>query len=220
MIGLGIFFMGLAIKAGIDNVAYRDRNVTVRGLSEREVKADRVCWPMEYSVAGDNLPDIYGRIQANNKAIEEFLTGNGIARGDISIAPPETYNASTNQWASTAVSFKYSLTTVVTVSTGKVEKVRELLQRQGELLAKGIPVNNRYINYEFTGLNDIKPEMIAQATKNAREAAGQFAKDSGSRLGKMKTATQGQFTIENAAESTPWEKRVRVVTTIVYYLED
>ena len=97
--------------------------------------------------------------------------------------------------------------------------MRELLDRQAELLKEGIPYSNSYINYEYTALNDIKPTMIAEATKNARDAAARFAEDSGSKVGKMKTASQGQFSIEDQS-ATPFLKKVRVVTTIVYYLED
>lgn len=131
---------------------------------------------------------------------------------------PDTYNATANQYSQ--AKFNYSLTCNVTVSTSNVATVRKLLNRQSELLKEGIPVTNSYISYDYTALNSIKPEMIAQATENAREAAAQFAKDSGSKVGKMKTASQGSFSIDDSSSSTPYIKKVRVVTTIVYYLED
>ncbi len=220
LIAAGIFFLGLFIKSGIDNLAYRDRQVTVRGLAEREVQANRVNWPIQYSVAGDDLMALYDQVTRNNAIIVKFLTDNGIARDEISINPPDTYNATTNQYSSGNFRYNYSLTCNVTVTTSKVAKVRELLNRQSELLREGIPYSNSYINYEYTALNDIKPEMIAQATKNAREAAARFADDSGSKVGKMKTASQGQFSIDDSSPSTPYIKKVRVVSTIVYYLED
>ena len=98
--------------------------------------------------------------------------------------------------------------------------MRELLNRQGELLNQGIAFANLSINYTYTDLNKIKPEMIVEATKNAREAAEQFAKDSESVLGKIKTATQGYFSIEDSDPSTPYVKNIRVVTNVTYYLED
>lgn len=219
LISVGILSLGLFIKSGIDNMAFRDRQVTVKGLAEREVQANRVTWPIQFSVAGNDLISLYEKVTKYNDKIVKFLTDNGIDKTEISINPPDTYNATTNQYSSGNFKYNYSLTCNVTVTTSKVAKVRELLDRQAELLKEGIPYSNSYINYEYTALNDIKPDMIAEATKNAREAAAQFAKDSGSKVGKMKTATQGQFSIESQS-STPFIKKVRVVSTIVYYLED
>lgn len=219
LIAAGISLMGLFIKSGIDNMAFRDRQVTVKGLAEREVEANRVTWPIQYSVAGDDLMSLYDKVTQYNAKIVNFLTTNGIDKNEISVNPPDTYNATTNQYSSGNFRFNYSLSCTVTVTTSKVMKVRELLDRQTELLKEGIPYSNSYINYQYTALNDIKPAMIAEATKNAREAAAQFAKDSGSKVGKMKTASQGQFSIDDEP-STPFTKKVRVVTTIVYYLED
>ncbi len=213
LVAAGIFFLGVFIKSGIDNMAFRDRQVTVKGLAEREVEANRVTWPIQFSVAGNDQVTRY------NEKIVTFLTTNGIDKNEISINPPDTYNATTNQYSSGNFKYNYSLTCNVTVTTSKVAKVRELLDRQAELLKEGIPYSNSYINYEYTALNDIKPTMIAEATKNARDAAARFAEDSGSKVGKMKTASQGQFSIEDQS-ATPFLKKVRVVTTIVYYLED
>lgn len=220
LVAAGIFFSGLFIKGGIDNFAYRDRTVTVRGLSERQVNADYVTWPINYNVAGNDLLSLYGQITNYNDLIVKFLTSNGISNSEISVNPPDTYNAAANQYGSNTFQYKYSLSCTITVATTKVDKVRELLARQTELLKEGVPYSNSYINYEFRALNSIKPAMIADATKNAREAADQFAKDSDSKVGKMKTASQGQFSIEDTSSSTPFTKNVRVVSTIVYYLED
>lgn len=220
MIALGIFFLGLFIKTGIDNIAYRDRNVTVRGLAERQVKADYVTWPITYNVAGDDLMALYDQITTYNATILNFLTSNGIDKSEISVNPPDTYNATANQYSSGNFRYKYSLSCNITVATDKVDKVRQLLDRQTDLLKEGVPYSNSYINYEFRALNSIKPDMIAEATRNAREAAQQFAKDSDSKVGKMKTASQGQFTIEDTSASTPYTKNVRVVSSIVFYLED
>lgn len=219
LVAAGIFFLGVFIKSGIDNMAFRDRQVTVKGLAEREVEANRVTWPIQFSVAGNDLLSLYDQVTRYNEKIVTFLTTNGIDKNEISINPPDTYNATTNQYSSGNFKYNYSLTCNVTVTTSKVAKVRELLDRQAELLKEGIPYSNSYINYEYTALNDIKPTMIAEATKNARDAAARFAEDSGSKVGKMKTASQGQFSIEDQS-ATPFLKKVRVVTTIVYYLED
>lgn len=216
----GIIIFGFILKSGIDNIAFRDREVRVRGLAEREVQADLVTWPITYSLAGNDLQSLYLNVKANNDIIVNFLSSNGISADEISVNPPSTYDSSTDRYNSDYRSNKYSISCTVTVTTRQVAKVRELLNRQSELLKDGIPFSNSYINYQFTGLNDIKPEMIAEATKNARAAATQFAADSESRLGKIKTASQGQFTIDDSDSSTPFIKKVRVVSSIVYYLED
>lgn len=220
LIAVGMVIVGFTLKAGIDNIAFRDREVTVRGLAEREVSANLVTWPIAYSIAGNDLGTIYDRVNENNEKIVKFLTSNGISQDEISVNPPDTYDATSNRYRSDSFSYNYSINCTVTVTTKKVDKVRELLNRQAELLKEGVAFSNSFINYQFTGLNGIKPEMIAEATKNARVAADQFAADSHSRVGKIKTASQGQFSIDDSDSSTPYLKKVRVVSTIVYYLED
>ena len=178
IIAIAIVILGLCLKGGIDNIAFRDREVTVKGLAEREVPADLVTWPISYSVAGNDLSSLYTQVNRNNETIIKFLTSNGIGRDEISINPPDTYNAESNQYRSNTFNYNYSISSTVTVTTKKVDQVRALLNRQSELLKEGIAFSNSYINYQFTGLNAIKPDMIGEATKAARDAAAQFAADS------------------------------------------
>lgn len=220
LIALSIVILGLCLKSGIDNFIFRDREVTVRGLAERQVMANEVTWPITFNIAGDDLTTIYDNVSRTDSIIVRFLTSSGITRDEISVAPPSTYNAAANQYGSSTFKYKYSLESTVTVTTKKVDKVRELLGRQAELLKEGVAFSNSYINYRYTDLNAIKPAMIEEATKNARLAADKFAADSHSKVGKIKTASQGQFTIDDSDSSTPWLKNVRVVSTIVYYIED
>lgn len=220
LIALSIVILGLCLKSGIDNFTFRDREVTVRGLAERQVMANEVTWPITFNIAGDDLTTIYDNVSRTDSIIVRFLTSSGITRDEISVAPPSTYNAAANQYSSSTFKYKYSLESTVTVTTKKVDKVRELLGRQAELLKEGVAFSNSYINYRYTDLNAIKPAMIEEATKNARLAADKFAADSHSKVGKIKTASQGQFTIDDSDSSTPWLKNVRVVSTIVYYIED
>ena len=220
LIALSIVILGLCLKSGIDNFTFRDREVTVRGLAERQVMANEVTWPITFNIAGDDLTTIYDNVSRTDSIIVRFLTSSGITRDEISVAPPSTYNAAANQYGSSTFKYKYSLESTVTVTTKKVDKVRELLGRQAELLKEGVAFSNSYINYRYTDLNAITPAMIEEATKNARLAADKFAADSHSKVGKIKTASQGQFTIDDSDSSTPWLKNVRVVSTIVYYIED
>lgn len=220
LIALSIVILGLCLKSGIDNFTFRDREVTVRGLAERQVMANEITWPITFNIAGDDLTTIYDNVSRTDSIIVRFLTSSGITRDEISVAPPSTYNAAANQYGSSTFKYKYSLESTVTVTTKKVDKVRELLGRQAELLKEGVAFSNSYINYRYTDLNAIKPAMIEEATKNARLAADKFAADSHSKVGKIKTASQGQFSIDDSDSSTPWLKNVRVVSTIVYYIED
>lgn len=219
ILAVGMLALGLCIRSGFSSLSTKNRFVDVRGLAERTVKANQVTWPVQYTITGDDLPALYQQCTDKNKIVLDFLTSNGIPTSEISVNPPNIDDISANAWNDKA-RFKYSLTSTMTVLTTQVDKVRELLNRQGELLNQGIAFANLSINYTYTDLNKIKPEMIVEATKNAREAAEQFAKDSESVLGKIKTATQGYFSIEDSDPSTPYVKNIRVVTNVTYYLED
>ena len=167
---------------------------------------------------------IYDSIKTTNQTITNFLKGKGISEEEISINAPEIIDMQAERYNSNPVPFRYNVTTVITVTSDKVELVRSLISEQGELLKQGVAITGgdyRYnVEYDFTGLNAIKPQMIEEATKNAREAAEKFAKDSDSKLGKIKRANQGQFSIGNRDANTPYIKHVRVVTTIDYSLKN
>ncbi len=212
------------IKAGFDNFSYRDRVVAVRGLAEKEVTANKVTWPVVYKEVGNDLQQIYTRITNNNKIVSDFLTSNGISQSEILIQAPTIVDMQAERYGSRDAQYRYNVTSVIVVTSSNIEKVNELIERQTELLKNGVAVvsgDYQYNTiYEYTNLNEIKPAMIAEATKAAREAADKFAADSHSRLGKIKNATQGQFSIENRDPYTPYLKKVRVVSTIVFYLED
>lgn len=220
-IAVGIALSGLFIKKGFDNFSYRDRVVTVRGLAEREVKANRVTWPLVYQGSADDLTELYNNVTENTAKIVEFLKDNGLSDEEIQVNAPDV---TINQYGYGYNGPRYSVSNVVVVTSEKVDEVTALINRQSELLKIGVTVvSNSWsnqTNYEFTGLNDIKPSMVAEATANAREAANKFAEDSGSELGKMKTATQGQFSIYDRDQYTPYIKIVRVVSTITYYIKD
>lgn len=224
LIALGLLSLGLCIKAGIDNYGNRDRVVTVRGLCEKEVNANVVTWPIVTKEVGNDLPGIYNKIQANNAAILAFLKANGISDDEISVNAPEVNDLQANSYDQRDRLYRYNVTNVIVVKSSKVELVNALIKKQTELLKDGIAIvagDYSYpITYDYTELNSVKPEMIAEATRNARAAADKFAADSESRLGKIKTASQGQFAIDNRDQYTPYIKTVRIVTYITYYLED
>lgn len=220
MIGLivGALLLGNAVRAARAD----DRVVSVKGLCEREVKADKVICPFAYKEGGDNLQQLYRTIEEKNGVIIEFLKDAGISEEEITIAAPKVVDTRT-EWSGSQNRYAYIVTSVVTVCTDKVDEIIALQSRQGELLQRGIATAASWeyqTVYSFTGLNDIKPAMIETATKNARETAEKFAADSDSKLGKIKRATQGQFSITDRDSNTPYMKNVRVVTSVDYYLKD
>jgi len=223
-LALGLLALGLCIRSGLKSMTDSQRTIEVRGLATREVPANQVTWPIVFTQVGNDLPTVYDNVSTTNVRIVKFLTENGIDGKEISVGAPSMTDLSTNRYNSNPIPFKYSVTSVVTVSSQQVDKVRELINRQGELLKQGIPIeadNYQYqVSYDYTELNSVKPEMIAEATKNAREAAKKFADDSDSEIGKIKSARQGQFSIENRDSYTPYIKEIRVVTTLTYFLED
>ena len=224
LVAIGLACIGLFIRNGIVSYGQRDRVVAVRGLCEKEVEANKVTWPIVTQDMGNDLVTLYDRTQATNAKILAFLKANGVTEDEISVNSPNVTDNEANAYDASRVKSRYSLTNVIVVTSSQVDKIRALINRQTELLKEGVAIiaeSYQYpISYEYTDLNKIKPEMIAEATKNAREAANKFGEDSGSRLGKIKTATQGQFSITDRDQFTPYIKTVRVVTNVTYYLED
>lgn len=222
LIAIGIAIAGLFIYCGLKTLSNRDRVVSVRGLSEREVKADHVTWPISYQITGNDLQTIYAEINEKNAIIKKFLTDNGVKANEISINAPQVTDNFVNGYRDKDnISDRYSVTNVLVVAGNQVDIVNALVPRMGELLPQGIAVatNDYGLEYEFTGLNSIKPAMIEEATVKAREAAEKFANDSQSELGKIKDATQGYFEITDRDQYTPYIKTVRVVTSVDYFLE-
>lgn len=224
LLAIGLIILGTQIQKGINNFVEKDRIVTVKGLAEMEVPANKVTWPLMYKEVGNDLTVLYNRINATNIAIVDFLKKKGITEEEISINAPEIIDMQAERYVGENKTYRYNVTTVITVTSAKVDLVRSLISEQSELLKQGIAITGgdyRYqIQYDYTSLNEIKPKMIEEATKNAREAALKFAKDSDSELGKIRRASQGQFSIDNRDANTPYIKRIRVVTTIDYLLED
>lgn len=224
LLAVSVVILGLCIKGGIDRIADRDRQVTVRGLCEKEVQANKVTWPVVTKEMGNDLPSIYDNIQKNNQALLAFFKQNGIEESEISVNAPQVTDNMANSYDANRVVYRYSVTNVMVITSSKIDKIRSLMTKQAELLRQGIAVVagdwNYPTTYEYTDLNSIKPEMIATATANARQAADKFAADSHSNLGKIKTASQGQFSIGDRDQYTPFIKTVRVVTYITYELKD
>lgn len=221
---LGLVVLGLQFPRAVEKFRSFDRTVNVKGLCEKEVKADKVIWPVVYKVMANDIQSVYDQIDANNAIVMAFLESGGVKVDEISVAVPTISDKYATEYGSNDRAYRYIATNVLTVCTSDVDAVLALMSRQSELLKKGVVTGGNSwenpVEFKYEGLNDIKPQMIEEATMNAREAAEKFAKDSHSRLGKIKTANQGTFTIENRDSNTPYIKKVRVVTSVTYYLKN
>ena len=221
---IGLTVLGYLLgKAAIEVKEY-ERTVTVKGLAEREMPADIVIWPIRYTLSSNELNSLYAELDNSKALVYAFLQQQGIANEDISIGAPVTEDKSTYAYSGQTAEFRYVASQVVTVYSEAIDKVRAAMTQLSELGRQGLVLSgDNYMaqtQYLYRGLNDIKPAMIEEATKNAREVAMKFAEDSGSKLGKIKQASQGQFSISERDANNPHIKNVRVVSTVEYYLSD
>lgn len=229
LIALGLVLGGYLLGDGLKRARLADRAVTVRGLAERDVVADLATWSIGYSATGNELAPMQAKIDADTAAIRAFLKGFGFADNEIA-----TTSVAVNQWVDNNPNLPPERRNNVTIRqrlqlrTDKVMNARRAHAAQGELVRRGIVLEEggSAMVYSFTRLNDVKPAMIAAATKNARAGAEQFAKDSGSDVAGIRSASQGYFSITardgeeaGSGRDSPFQK-VRVVTTIDFYLDD
>lgn len=222
IIAAAIVLAGAMLPVSVSKLKSYDRTVDVKGLCEREVKADKVIWPIMYKVMGNDLSEVLRQTDSNNSTILEFLREGGIRAEDITVSTPLISDKYASEYGNNDRVYRFLVTNTLTVCSEDIDAVMALQSRQSELMKKGIPTTGdtweNKTQFKFEALNDIKPEMIEEATGNARMAADKFAKDSGSRIGKIKTATQGTFSIEDRDSNTPYIKRIRVVTYVTYYI--
>ena len=224
ILAVSIAFLGLCIKWGIDDFANKDRNVTVKGLAEKEVEADKVTWPIPTKELGNDLPELYQRINTTTAKVKAFLKQHGIKDDEINVNAPVVIDLNADQYSNNNRGFRYNITSTITVTSQNVKLVRSIMAKQGELLKQGVAVldggyENR-ITYEYEGFKKMKPQMMQEAIKNAEATAQEFATNSNSKLNKITKADQGQFSIDDRDANTPYIKKVRVVTTITYSLKD
>lgn len=218
---VGLMFLGAMLPQAVKQFRSYERTVNVKGLCEKEVPADKVIWPLAFKAVGDNLEPLNAEIDRKTAEIKKFLTDGGINPSEITVSLPSISDKFTQEYGSNDRRYRYVAKEIVTVCTKDVDKVLALMSSQNKLLRAGITLEDDWESrpeFSFEGLNDVKPEMIEEATKNAREVALKFAKDSDSRLGKIKQATQGTFSISDRDSNTPQIKNVRVVTNVTYYL--
>lgn len=225
-IGGGITIAGVYLGLSLKESRKPQRVVSVRGLAERDVDADLAIWPITFSETSNDLADLYNRIVDKRKIIAGFLAEAGFGSTDISFSAPNVSDQHASEYGEgkSKPAFRYLGKTTVIVRSSNVPLIKKTIEMSGSLVGKGIVIvaenwENK-TQYSFKGLNTIKPQMIEEATKNARATAEKFAADSGSKLGKIRSASQGLFEITDRDQGTPEKKQVRVVTSVDYSLVD
>jgi hypothetical protein len=237
VLALGAVGAGALIGRGVENAKTGDRGVTVRGLSERIVKADLAVLPLRFAAAGDSLAEVQAKVDANLLLVRRFLAQEGYAPSEIDLGRFEVVDQLAREYQQAKVGARYQVAQTVIVRTANVDRVQATTRRLNELVRQGVVLQDfRGPSYLFTKLNDVRPQMIGEATASARSGAEQFARDSRSHLTGISAATQGSFQIlgrdqigEGASlggdggspvsdEASQIFKKVRVVTTITYSL--
>lgn len=221
---------GALVGNGFARGRAADRSVTLKGIAEREVHADLAIWPLRLVVADDDLGSAQGRLQDNVREIMRFLVRTGVDTGQVALQDFAVTDAYANQYRTGNVANRYVINQTVVVRSSDPDRVLGASQRVGELVRAGVVLSSGGDyggggpTFIFTGLNALKPEMIAEATARAREAAERFATDSRSRLGGIRRASQGVFEIlprdqaPGITEESQVVKTVRVVSTVEYVL--
>lgn len=223
---IGLIGLGLTMGSSIVKFKELDRSVSVKGLSEHEVEADLALWSVNFSRASNDLTQFYSSLERDVVTIKTFLKDQGFSDTEISVSPPTVTDRLAQQWGGVKAEFRYTGVRSVTVYTTDIKKVRAALNNLSVLGKGGITLSNGESGadsrpkYTFTKLNELKPKMVEEATQKGRQVAEKFARDSGSRLGKIKVADQGLFSIDDRDQENQHLKTVRVVSSIEYYLTD
>jgi hypothetical protein len=219
LLTFGLIGGGYLLGDGLKRAKAADRSVTVRGLAEKDVTADLATWSISYAATGTDLPTVRDEINANTDQLKAYFTGLGFKPADLT-----PVGAGVNQYLNNGVN-TITITQRMLLRTTDIARAQRAVAQQFDLVRRGVTLQEGSgMRYSFTKLNDLKPPMVAAATKDARAAAEQFAHDSGASVGGIKSATQGYFSIdprdgegsENSAD-TPY-KKVRVVTTVDFYI--
>ena len=224
LISLGLALLGYFIGDSAIRFKSFERTVMVKGLSEKEYPADIALWPITFTAAHNDLTALYESIERDAQTVIAFLNAAGFESGEITTAPPNIMDKLAQGYEKSRIEFRYAAAQTITVYSSKIEAVRSTMNQLAEIGKQGVAFTDGgyqvATEYLFTRLNEVKPNMVEEATMKAREVAEKFAKDSNSKLGKIKRARQGQFSIASRDKNTPHIKKIRVVSTVEYYLSD
>jgi uncharacterized protein len=241
LLAIGLIVGGLLLGTRIRDFKRADRYVEVKGLVERTVKSDSATWPISFSEAGDSLPTVFAASEKDKAAVLSFLKAQGFADSDLSFGSISVSDRSTEQYGNNNRGPRFVVQQTITLNSTDVDKVAAANAKTADLIRAGVVIQSNQngmggggVIYKFNGLNALKPDMITEATRNARASADRFAADSGSQVGAIRDANQGVFSISAANQGSPTNdengfnadqqadssimKKVRVVSTIDYYL--
>jgi hypothetical protein len=241
---LAIAFMGACLVAGLAAGGWLVghgmkgfkadvRSVTVKGLVEREAIADEAIWTLAFRRAGDSLPDVHARISADREAVLAFLKARGFTDAEIEVRPTSTIDRLAQDFSGQAPKLRYVVANAVVVKSKRIEAIQSSFGATGDLLKQGVVLDGATEgranpHYALTKFNDLRPQLLAEATKNARAIATQFAADSGATVGAIRSANQGNIQIfgsDGNDESAAWSptstpaKKIRVVSTFEFELK-
>lgn len=187
--------------------------VEVKGLSEKIVKADVAIWNLNFDIKSNDIDSLYADIERNTKTIKSFLIQKGFEESEINVAPINIYQDTYKDAA-----FRYNSTNQLSVYTNKVDLVKATSKETLDLVKKGVTLSQNSIGFEFSDINSVKPEMLTESIKNAKETAKQFAQESGATLGSVARGNQGVFDISEKDPGSPEFKKIRVVSTLRFLL--
>jgi hypothetical protein len=218
-LAVGLGAAGHFVGSGLKHRGASDHSVAVKGLSEREVPASIAVWTVTYSATGNELAEIDGKLTQSTASVSKYLKESGFGDTDIAVQPPAVVDLSLAPRGKDDLPpvARFSASQSVLLRTNKVEAVKPAMAGAAKLIAAGVQLAARNDpTFDFQRINDIKPGMIAEATRNAKLAAEKFAVDSDVKLGKLKRASQGWLKVEDRDAATPEVKIVRVVVDVEY----
>lgn len=214
VVGVAMVVFAVVFFLAAQNFSKQGAYVEVKGLSEKIVKADTAIWSINFDVKSNNVDSLYADIQKNITTIQNFLVSKGFDASEINVAPVNIYQDTYKD-----ALFRYNSTTQLSVYTKKVDLVKSTSKDTLFLVKQGITMSQNAISFEFSDINSVKPEMLAEAIKNAKDSASQFAKESGSSLGSVNRGSQGVFDITDKDPGSPEYKKIRVVSTLRFLLK-
>ncbi|HEY5601617.1 MAG TPA: SIMPL domain-containing protein [Gammaproteobacteria bacterium] len=227
LLSLGIASAGYFVGQTLYKAKVATNTAEVKGLAERRVEADRSYWKIQYTVTGSSRADmatLYEQSEADQARIIALLQESGFEKAEVTPGVIDFIQREFRDEQQKLVEEKYLLVGSIDVETGKVNLVSEVRAKLNKLIAQGLDIQNNAPAYHYTKLNEIKPEMVKEATTNARIAAKEFADNAGVKVGGIRDALQGGFIIRDAGaefgDTGSIDKDVRLVTTITFYLTE
>ncbi len=228
-VALGPAIAGYFIYKGIVEAKLGDRYVTVKGLVERVEKADRGTWSISFKVSGNDLSQLYQKLTHDSELVQNFILKEGFVKSEVSLSSPRVTDLHAREYGGGSLSpERYLIESILYVNSAKVDNLNQLSAKTGELLTQGVSISGSETRFYLDRFNELRSQLIADATKNAEEVANSFAKTTGSQIGSIRHANQGviRLTSPDASPNQDYDeglaslmKKIRVVSTLEFYLK-